>query len=113
MTRCLQAGANLETRNERGETPLHFAAYGITNAGVVTALLEAGANLEARDERGETPLHMAALGGNAETVTALLEARADPKARNDYGRLPFDHARDNERLQGTDAYWKLNDARFQ
>ena len=55
---------------------------------------------------------MAALGGNAETVTALLEAGADPKARDNSDELPFDYARDNENLQGTDAYWKLNEARF-
>ena len=79
---------------------------------VVTALLEAGANLEARGE-GQTPLHWAAMFGTGEAVTALLEAGADPNARDNDGKLPFDYAEDNEQLKGTDAYWKLNDARFQ
>ena len=108
----LEAGADLAARNERGTTPLHDAAFR-GNAETVTVLLEAGADLEARNESGTTPLHMAALGGNAETVTALLEAGADPKAPDNDGNLPFDYAKDNERLTETDAYWKLNDARFQ
>ena len=111
VTALLEAGANLEARNEDGNTPLHMAALGET-AGAVTVLTRAGADLEARAEGGNTPLHMAALGGNAETVTALLEAGADPKARDNSDELPFDYARDNEKLQGTDAYWKLNEARF-
>ena len=49
----------------------------------------------------------------AEFVTVLLEAGADPNARDSDGKLPFDYAEDNEQLKGTDAYWKLNDARFQ
>ena len=111
VTVLARAGANLEARNEGGNTPLHMAALGET-AGAVTVLTRAGADLEARAEGGNTPLHMAALGGNAKTVTALLEAGADPKARDNSDELPFDYARDNEKLQGTDAYWKLNEARF-
>ena len=89
----------------------HLAVFG-GGVEVVTALLEAGANLETRDESGNTPLHLAALGGTAEAVMALLGAGADPKVRNNSDELPFDYARDNEKLQGTDAYWKLNEARF-
>ena len=79
---------------------------------VVTALLEAGANLEAR-ETAKTPLHWAAWSGTGEAVTALLEAGADPNARDNDGKLPFYYAEDNDQPQSTDAYWKLNDARFQ
>ena len=78
----------------------------------MVALLEAGANLEVQNESGNTPLHLAALGGTAEAVMALLGGGADPKVRNNSDELPFDYARDNEKLQGTDAYWKLNETRF-
>ena len=60
-----------------------------------------------------TPLSLAGLGGSAGAVTALLEAGADPNARDADGKLPFDYAGDNEQIKGTDAYWRLNDARFQ
>ena len=46
-------------------------------------------------------------------VMRCLQTGADPKARDEWGKLPFDYARNNEKLKGTDAYWKLNDARFQ
>ena len=114
VTRCLQAGANLEARNGHGQTPLHRVVSSGTGE-AVTALLEVGADLNAQDAplSGFTPLHYAAqLRTTIEYVTALLAAGADPNARDSDGTLPFDYARDNEQLKGTDAYWKLNDARF-
>ena len=69
--------------------------------------------MEARTESGFTPLHMAAANGTAGVVEALLGAGADPTARNSIGGLPFDYAENNERIKRTDAYRKLNDARFQ
>ena len=109
VTRCLQAGASTNVRDENGWTPLHEAArWGTAEA--VTALLEAGADPNVRDVTGSTPLHHAR---TAEAVTALLEAGADPNARDADGKLPFDYAGDNEQIKGTAAYWRLNDARFQ
>ena len=78
----------------------------------VERCLAAGADIEARNEGGMTPLHWAAVFGTAETVTALLAAGADPRARDESGEIPFDKAEPNERLKGTDAWWRLNDARF-
>ncbi len=83
------------------------------NAEVVTAPLEVGADLEAKGKYGLTPLHWAARGGTAEVVMTLLEAGANPAARDNDRELPVDHAESNDQLKGTDAYWKLNDARFQ
>ena len=110
VTMLLEAGADPNARRESGWTPLHSAS----TAEVVTALLEAGADLEARAGLfGSTPLHRAARNGTAAMVTALLAAGADPHVRDSDGKLPFDYAEDNDELKGTDAYWKLNDARFQ
>ena len=81
-------------------------AAAVGNVEAIAALTAAGAKLEAQTESAGTPLHLAALGGTAEAVMALLKAGADPKVRNNSDELPFDYARDNEKLQGTDAYWE-------
>ena len=91
VTRCLQAGANLEARTELGWTPLYQAAWSGTGE-AVTALLGAGADPNVRTEEGETPLHRAAMFGTVEAVTALLEAGADPNARDKYGYTPLHQA---------------------
>ena len=88
VTRCLQAGADLETRNAGGTTPLHLAAT-VGNAETIEALLAVGAKLEARAKDGRTPLHTAALGGNAEAIAALTAAGAKLEARAEGGLTPL------------------------
>ena len=128
MEVLLAGGAKLEARNEIGSTPLHAVA-GINNPAGIEVLLAAGAKLEARDEDGNTPLHWAAeyvsifaldylkrigvpphAGG---AIEALLDAGADPMARNAAGETPWDLAKGNKALKGSDAYWRLNEARFE
>ena len=76
-------------------------------------LHQSGADLAARDNDGDTPLHEAAMFNDDPTVLeTLLAAGADPTARNAAGETPWDLAQANEALQGTDGYWRLNDARF-
>ena len=118
-------GANLEARDGWGKTPLHHAAEFSGTGPEVRALLAAGANIEARDEDGNTPLHLAAeyqffpeatnQERNSiaeEAIEALLEGGANPNARNAAGRTPWDLAQENDRLRDSDAYWRLNDARY-
>ena len=58
VTRCLQAGADLEARAERGITPLHAAATR-GNAETIEALLQAGANPKAlTDSTGKLPFDL-------------------------------------------------------
>ena len=56
----------------------------------------------------DSPLHNAARFGNSNNVTDLLKAVANGKARADDGNTPFDLAKDNDKLDGTDAYRMLN-----
>ena len=118
ITALLDAGADIEAQDEHGATPLHYSVGGryfaiYRNPAIIAVLLDAGADIEARDRWGRTPLHWAALfSKNPAVITALLDAGADPKARNANGQTPWDHAKDNEALKGSDAYWRLNDARF-
>ena len=99
-------------------TPLHVAA----GSAVITALVDAGADAccpgrrrgpQGAGENGATPLHFAAGSTeNPAVITALLDAGADPKARAENGVTPWDLAKDREPLKGSDAYWRLNEARF-
>ena len=114
VTLLLQAGADVNARDISGVTPLHVAAQD-NNPEVLTVLIGAGADLAARGLVGSTPLHSAAMfNENSDAITTLLDAGADGAAVNDRGQTPFDHlAKHNEALAGTDAYWALNDARFE
>jgi hypothetical protein len=72
----LAAGANANTRDRAGETPLHKAAEKGSTAATL-ALLGAGAKVNALDEEGATPLHSAAAWGHVELARALLDAGAE------------------------------------
>jgi ankyrin repeat protein len=90
-----------------------FAASNNQNPEVIAMLLKAGDDINAKDKNGGTPLMYAAKNNqNPGVITTLLKAGADGKAKNSEGKTAFNHAQDNEKLKGTDAYWKLNEALY-
>ena len=52
------------------------------------------------------------INDNPAVLAALLDAGADAKAQDSQGQTPWDLAKDRDVLEGTDAYWRLNEARF-
>ncbi len=111
----LNAGANVHARNKEGNTPLHGDWFSTISpdTGAVEILLLAGAKVDARNGLGKTPLHKHARdSGNGQVVKLLLKYGANPNAKDDSGKTPWDYIQENEMLKHTNAYWELNDARF-
>ena len=71
----LKAEADIEARDDDGETPLHYAARA-ASAEVVSALFKAGADIDAQNDDGDTPPVIAAIYGNIEAASIFLNAYA-------------------------------------
>ena len=104
--------ANVNTRNEKGETALHYARdeamvkllvdYGANvkatgkdngtalhvacNEAGAKILIEHGASVDAKDHNGDTALHRQTQYGHQETVKLLLKCGADVNSTNRQGR---------------------------
>ena len=55
----VKAGADIDARDQAGNTPLHYAALHNPNPAVVAALIEAGADIDARNKDGKLPFDYA------------------------------------------------------
>jgi ankyrin repeat protein len=71
MMEVLQKGANVNDKDDDGQTALHKAAAR-GHKSMLVALLASGADLGERDAKGRTPLMTAAESGNAEIVSLLV-----------------------------------------
>jgi ankyrin repeat protein len=69
MTVLLDKGADVNARNRRGSTPLHWAIH---DEAKVRLLLGRGANVNARNVEGHTPVFLAASLGNGTSILQLL-----------------------------------------
>lgn len=67
--------------DDRGRTPLHFAAEGGYRE-IAEFLLSSGAKIDAKDVNNNTPLHYTAIAGKVEAAEFLLSKGAEIDARN-------------------------------
>jgi len=90
-TTLISAGADVNTKNADGRSPLHLAA---AMGGMETAkvLIEAGADVNAKDKYGWTPLHVAVRAYKLDVVELLLHRGAQVDAKCGSGRTPLDVA---------------------
>ena len=92
----LEAGEAVDSRDERGMTPLHHAAmWGYLEA--AGTLLDRGADPNARAEGDMTPLHLAAMLAHPEMAGLLVRRGARTDIRNASGLMPI-HLAANERV---------------
>jgi ankyrin repeat protein len=82
---------------------------------VVRVLLDAGADAHARAGAGNWTTLMIAARTNpfSDVVLLLLDAGVDVTAEDMLGLRAWDYIQENEALMRTDAYWALNDRRFE
>ena len=98
----LKAGADPNTQNEYGSTPLHMTVWN-RHPVAIEILLEAGADHKATTQSGDTSLHMAVENDNLPVIEALLTEGADSNALNTYGVAPLHIAVQNENLAAVKA----------
>jgi len=84
-------GANVNARNNRGETPLQLASNLGFVEGVET-LIKLGAKVDEPNSTGETPLIAATHRKDAAMARVLLKAGANPRRNDNSGRSATDYA---------------------
>lgn len=97
----IRAGADLETHDSDGRTPLMTAAENASPE-IIRQLIAAGAHVDAlpdgpgvaAHDQGMTPLMFAARAGRTSAVVALVEGGASLAARNPEGRTALELAMD-------------------
>ncbi len=87
----LNAGANVNGKDDRGGTPSHFAVGG-GHREVVELLITAGADVNAKDEDGLSLVHIAAMEGHKDIIELIIDNGANVNAKNVDGETPLDQA---------------------
>lgn len=84
-------GANVNSRDSKGQTPLVVASnFGFTEG--VELLVTHGARVDESNNAGETPLISAVHNRNIALVRVLLKAGASPTRADNSGRSAIDYA---------------------
>jgi ankyrin repeat protein len=81
---AVRAGANLETRDDRGRTPLLLAATE-DRLEVARLLIYLGADPDAVDDQHDTPWLVTGVTGSVDMLEVLLPAEPDLTIRNRFG----------------------------
>lgn len=84
LERVLAIGVDVNMRDRRGYTPLHFAVL-CGHEAAAALLLESGADAETRNERGESPLFTAASNRDLPLLRLLIDNGANVHASNANG----------------------------
>jgi hypothetical protein len=89
IAELIAAGADVNRKDNRGSTPLHFAAQE-QQVEIAGMLIEAGAEVNAKDKSGNTPLWRAVFDyrGDGGLIVLPRSKAADASIQNNNGVSP-------------------------
>jgi len=101
VKKAIEAGVDVNARDERDYTPLMWAVRYNPNSEVTKILIDAGADVNAKGERGYTPLMWAVRYDKAspEIVKLLLDAGADVNAVSQFCETALDQTIDEQKVE--------------
>ncbi len=94
----LKAGVklNIIDKNNKDNTPLHYAVERDKKEIVRKLLQEWKADVNAKNNKGDTPLHIAVSRNNKKLVSLLLDKQARSDIKNNEGKEPYELAKNQE-----------------
>ncbi len=98
ITKHLNLGVNLKSKDENGNTALHIAIIH-DQKDLFTYLVEKDINIEEKNINGNTVMHLAAIKGYTEIIKLLIQMGANIKALNDAHERPPTLAKINGHLE--------------
>ncbi|MCH2115673.1 MAG: acyltransferase family protein [Pirellulales bacterium] len=97
ITRHLANGSDINGKDDKQATPLHWAA-GLGHPDAVDFLVQNGAEVDSRDGRRSTPLHWAAFFSQPESMRRLIIHHANVDSKNDDQTTPLEAAKFDRRI---------------
>jgi hypothetical protein len=97
--RAISWGANVNAKDDNGQTPLYKANKGHAGITMTKFLIDKGADINTKDDDGNTPLHIAAKqtgDDSLEVVKYLIKKGAKVNAKNNNGKTPLELAFDGK-----------------
>jgi ankyrin repeat protein len=95
----LEAGANINDKNDKGQTALHLAVDS-ADGDIVELLLSKGADINAKDKQGHTPLYFA-VNHDYKVAELLINKGADSGIRTESGQTLLQLAQQRKQAEST------------
>ena len=89
----IESGADLNSQDKNGNSPLHWASKKHEHIDIALALIEKGTDLNIQNNFGNTPLHLASRYGNKNITLTLIKNGADIEIENSLSYTAFELAR--------------------
>ena len=93
LAAMVDRGADVNVRNDAGQTPLMIAATQHGSEKLIEQLVFQGADIRARDKNGMTALMHAAGKGEEQNAEQLLQLGVDPDIKDNSGKTLMDYAK--------------------